>query len=273
MGFFSGGKSTSTSTSFTPAQSAGLTTTLQQYLPTLGQGQNSYEGTRVAPMTGTQQEALDLGGWSQYLQPNNMPMYGETGNALSGILGGQTGAEPYTKESIDTLFKAAYEQPTMQRWNDYLQPEIRESYSGPGFWGTSRMGAEAKGAQGVNDFLNQQYGQLLYSADQSNKAIEEAKAGRALSAIPAGMSYGQQPLQNALAALQGRAEMYGLGTAEQQQQQAEIEANIQKFAEENRITNPEDLQVILELLGMGYQTSESKQTKDSMGMRWAAPLT
>ncbi|MEN6338430.1 MAG: hypothetical protein ABFE01_29590, partial [Phycisphaerales bacterium] len=232
--------------SYLPAQADWLKQILPMYGAQAGTGQNVYGGQRVAGLTPEQQEAMNVSGWSSYLDPNALAtnlQYGQTGTALSGLLTGQMGAEPYTKEAIDTLFKSAYEAPARKQWQESTLPAIQEAYSGPGYWSTSRMREQSKAAQDLGDTLTSQYGQLAYSADQANKAIEEAKAGRALSAIPLGTAYAQAPTQQALSAIEGRGALYGLATPEQQQQQAEINAQIQKFAEDNRLTDPESMEI------------------------------
>lgn len=262
-------KSKSESQSYLPVQAAWLTKLLQDiYGPTAGAGQEVYEGARVAPMTSGQTTAISgASDWSKYLTPTgDMPMYGETGAALSDILSGSRGADPYTKESVDTLFKTAYEAPAKKQWSEFTRPAIEEAYSGPGYWSSSRMEAEKRGAQDVADTLGAQYGELTYATDAANKAIAEAKAGRTAGALQTGISYGQAPTQNALAGIQGQQAIYGLTSAEQQQQQAEMNAAIQKFAEENRLTDPEDMQILLTLLGMSYSSAESK------GSSWNANI-
>ncbi len=49
---------------------------------------------------------------------------------------------------------------------------------------------------------------------------------------------------------------FDLASVEQRQQQAEIDAAIQRFAEENRITDPENLSILLSLIGMGGAAGE-----------------
>lgn len=262
-------KSKSASTSYLPVQADWLKQILPMYGAQAGQGQNVYQGQRVAGMTPQQQEALNVGGWANYLNPNALatsPQYGQTGQALTGLLSGQAGAEPYTRKAIDTLFESAYAQPARKQWEEFTKPELQEAYSGPGYWSTARMKEQGKAAQDLGDTLTSQYGQLSWETDQANKAIEEAKAGRALSAIPLGVSYAQAPTQQAISAIEGRGALYGLATPGQQQQQAEINAGIQRFAEENRLTDPESMEILLQLLGMNFSSQTSK------GSDWKAGI-
>lgn len=277
-----GSKSQQSSTGFLPVQADWVKNLLEMYGPTAGQGANVYQGQRVAPLTSDQLAAADIGGWASYLNPAaQIPMYGQTGTALSGLLSGQTGAEEYTPETVNTLFKSAYETPARQEWQDFTRPAIKEAYSGPGYWSSNRMEAERRGAQDLSNWLGSQYGQLTYATDQANKALQEAKAGRALSAIPLGLEYGQQPLNQTLNTIAGRQQLFNLASVPQQQQQAEINAAIQKFAEENQLTDPQNLNVLLSLLGMGMSQSQSTQSggnplanafSGQVGANWANSL-
>ncbi len=257
------------SQSYLPEQATWMKNMLETYGAGVGQGQTSYGGERVAGLTQTQQNLLgSLGNWSQYLQPTTGgAMYGQTGAALSDILAGEMGAEPYTEQAINDLFKSAYEAPARKQWAETTRPEIEEAYSGPGYWGTARMQAVAKGAQDLGDTLSSQYGQLRYGAEEANKALEEAKAGRALSAIPLAGEYIAQPQTQALAGIQGVQSLYGLSSAEQQQQQAEIAANMEKWAESQNITDPQVLEVMMQLLGMTYSKSKSSGSQWSAGIQ------
>lgn len=265
---YSQSKQSQKSQSFLPEQATWMKNLLSLYGPEVGTGQESYGGTRVAPLTSTQQGMLgSLGGWSQYLTPTtDGAMYGQTGAALSDILSGEMGAEPYTEESVNQLFKSAYEAPTWKNWNETAKPEIQEAYSGPGYWSTARMNAVAKGAQDTADTLASQYGQLRWGAAESNKALQEAKAGRALSAIPLAGDYISQPQSQALAGIQGVQSLYGLASQEQEQQQAEIAANMQRWAESQNITDPQVLEVMMQLLGMNYSTSKGSSSSFGIGI-------
>lgn len=265
--FFSPGGEKTESYDKTFGQTLWLDKLLNQYGPEVGQGQESYPGTRVAPLTGVQQGILSaLGNWQQYLQPTtSTPMYGQTGAALSDILSGEMGAEPYTEESVNQLFKSAYEAPTMKTWSEYTKPEIQEAYSGPGYWSTARMNAVSKGAEDVADTLASQYGQLRWDTETANKALAEAKAGRALSAIPTAIQYNEEPISQALSGLSGLSSMYGLASAGQQQQQAEIMAAMEKWAEENQITDPQVLSTMLSLLGMNFGSNSDEKAGQGLG--------
>jgi hypothetical protein len=52
--------------------------------------------------------------------------------------------------------------------------------------------------------------------------------------------------------------MFGYGEAQQQQQQAQINSMIDQFIEQGRMTNPEDLEILLSLFGISMYESSSK---------------
>ena len=59
--------------------------------------------------------------------------------------------------------------------------------------------------------------------------------------------------------------------AEQTQAQAELEDEIMRFAEENALTDPENLSIILTLLGMSFSSSQSRATSTGIGWGSQAP--
>ena len=120
--FFSAGKSSSGS--YTKPQRVALNEAVNLYAPTVGEGQESYTGQRVAGLTSGQLEASDLGGWSQYLQPYApTQMYNQTGDALSGILSGQSGASPIGQDELDQFFASTYEDPARRNYEQFVKPE------------------------------------------------------------------------------------------------------------------------------------------------------
>jgi len=230
------------------------------YGPTIGKGQNVYGDPRVAGLNPYQEQAMDLGGFAgQFTPGSTIPMYGQTGTALSGLLAGEMGAEPYSSADVNRFYQEAYEKPAWQDWQSQIQPAVREAYAGPGFWSTGRMNAEVESAQDVQDWLGEMRGGLDWQAIQANKALQESAANRALSAVGAGMEYGQIPTQTALAQLAGRGEMYNLASMEQMQEQREIDAAIQRFIEENRLTDPENMAILEALMNMQFSYSKGHQ--------------
>jgi len=251
---------------------------LDIYGPTLGQGQQIYPGERVAPLTPTMTQASDVQGFLDQFAPyRDMPMFGETGTALSGALEGITGAQPISSETAKDIFGRIYKEPTKKRWEEHIRPTIRESYAGPGFWGSARAKAEMEGAQDVADWLGAEEGRFMWDVEQANRQIAEAKAGRSLAAIQPAMAYAGLPTQEAQQRLAGRTDVLGLSGVQQRQQQAEINAAIQRFAEENRITDPENLDIFLKLMGlapMGGITVRAEEDPGllAQGQGWAGAI-
>lgn len=274
MACFSGAESQSTSRAKTGVQEDWLNKALGVYGPQIGTGQPSYPGQQVAEFTPTQKAAL--GGAEGFLgafTPDRpMPMYGETGTALKGILGGETGAETITPQMTSDYFKRVFQQPAARQFSEFTRPLIREEYAGPGFWGSARAKAVTKAGQEMGDWLGEQRGGLEWQAGEANRAIQEAKAGRAFGAIPMGMEYGRQPTQEATARLAGRQGVFGFAGAEQQQQQTLINSAIQKFKEGQRLTDPEVMNIVMGLLGLSFSTATSTAQGPGLGYNIAGSL-
>lgn len=267
MGCFDSGGSKSSSASYIPEQKKWLEKALQTYGPALGKGEVSYPGARVAGFTPTQKAAL--GGTEGFLDKFSpdapMPMYGQTGKALGGILSGQTGAAPITPQQTQSFFKSAFQEPAQYQFSEYTRPLIREEYAGPGFWGSARAGAVSKAGQELGQWLGQKRGELEWQVGEANRGIAEAKAGRALAGVPLGMEYAGQPTREAATRLAGRQGVFGFAGAVQQQRQAEIGAAMQKFAEGKRLTDQENLNVLMGLLSMSYQTTAENRQGPGLG--------
>lgn len=253
-------------TSKSPEQTKWMGEALDVYGPTLGQGENIFQGDRIAPMTETQTQASDVQGFLDRFAPyRDMPMFGETGTALSGVLSGATGAQKITPEATESYYKGVIEDPARKRHEEDVLPALRESFAGPGFWNKARAKEQFESTQDLSNWLGEQRASLEWDVGETNRQIEEAKAGRALSAIGPGIEYGQVPTREAQQRLAGRAGVFDLAGAPQKQEQAEINMAVQKFAEENRITSQEDMQILLALLGMDYGSAVGKSEGAGLG--------
>jgi hypothetical protein len=279
--FFSSGgsKSSSLSTSYLPEQAAGLKEALALYLEQLGQNA-VYPGTRVAPLTGTQQGVLGQAPnfLSSFGTPTTAqtPLFGETGAALKGILAGQGGAQPITPQQTQDYFQNAIYNPTMRTMQQDIMPAIDEGYTGGNFFGTGRGKARQKAATDIANTLTEQRAGLEWDVLGRNQDIANQQANRTLQAIPQGMQYAAQPAQQTLTNVQtainqlgGMQQLFGVGGYGQEQQQREIESEIAKFAEQNNITDPTNLAVILSLLGMNFQTTTQKSETKGQGIGYA----
>lgn len=100
----------------------------------------------------------------------------------------------------------------------------------------------------------------------------EGLATRSLAALPSAMAYGQVPAQEirnnleiAASKIGNLGALFGFGQAEQTQAQAELQDEIMRFAEENQITDPENLEILLTLLGMNFARSQGTREGPGLG--------
>lgn len=256
---FGGSESKSESSSYRASQGKALDDLIALYSPQAGQGADIYSGTRVAPLSQGAQSALSgldqfTGAFKAMPDQNTLQTMGGT---LQGLLTGQSGADPYNPQALDNYYRNAIEAPAMQQWSRNIKPQIEEAYAGPGFYGSAKSKAVTEGSRDLNEWLGTQRSQLAWDAEQANKQIQEAKAGRALSALQPGFQYLTAPQDAASKSVQGLGQVASLAGITQQQAQAEINAAMQKFAEENRLTDPEDLQILMALVGQTMSKSRS----------------
>jgi len=61
------------------------------------------------------------------------------------------------------------------------------------------------------------------------------------------------------------SDLFGFGQAEQTQEQQELTAAIAKFAEENQITDPTNMAILLSLLDMNYGASSGSSSGPGLG--------
>ena len=272
MGCFSGSESKQTSQSYTKDQEKGLAQMIKAYLPSVGQGENIYEGERLAGLSAEQNNLLSQGSslGNLFSAETSMPLFNETGQALTGLLNGTTGAQRISDDKANEIFQKSYYNPAVKNYKEVVAPSISESYAGPGYWGGARAGAQVKGSQDLADTLSTARGEFDWNVLQQNQALDEARAARSQTAVGQGMQYGQMPTQEALNKLGGLTNTFSFLDVERQQKQAEIDTAIQKFAEENRITNQEDLNILLALLGMNYSSSSGTQSGAGLGYSMAS---
>lgn len=78
--------------------------------------------------------------------------------------------EQYYQESIKA--------PMMKEWGEVVEPQIRESFVGPGYWGSARAEAQVKGAENLATTLGSKRAELYYIDELARRSAEEAAAGR-----------------------------------------------------------------------------------------------
>ncbi len=255
--------SKSTTDTKTKKQRTGVDELLDLYLPRAGQGADIFPSDRVTPFSQLQERAV--GGAANFAdlfsqpQTAGMPLFGETKEALSGALAGTTGAQPFTAADTSDFFERAVRQPTMKGFREDVIPGIQESFAGPGFFGSARSQELSKATQDVNFQLGSARAALEFDVLGRNQQLREAAAGRAITAIPQAQAFSRLPAQNiqdnlgiAAQQLGGLQSVFNFGAAEQTQAQSELQDAIIRFAEENQLTDPEDLAIIMGLLGLNF---------------------
>jgi len=281
MSCFGGSESKSVTETKTPEQKKGIAKVIETYLPTLGKGADIYPEARVSPFTPLQQEALTGAGRfvDYFSEPTQVgtPLFEETGEATKGLLAGETGARPLERTDIESYFTGAIKEPTMKTLREDVVPGIEEAYAGPGFFGSARSHEISEAYKDTADWLGTQRAGLEWDVLQSNQALAEGKAGRTLATLTPAMAYGQVPHQEVMNNLNiaaqkigGLNQLFGFGQAEQTQAQAELTDEIMRFAEEHQITDPENLEILLNILGQNVSTSVSTSTGPGLGYIGAA---
>ena len=144
-----------------------------------------------------------------------------------------------TPEQEEELFREGIEAPALKRFRQETVPLIGESFAGPGFFGSARAQEQVRAGEDLASGLETERQGLRRETEQLNR--------------------------------QGVASLFGFGQAQQQQQQAEINAEIQRFLEENRLTNPEDVAILSNLLGLSFASSKASSSSFNVGVSGTAP--
>jgi len=250
------------SKSYTTAQEKGLASALTAYSPRVGQGENVYSGQRVADFSPFQNQAMTQaqGLLDSFSPDQGMSLYGQTGDTLQNILSGNTGAAQLSMDQANDTFNRQYANPAYRNFQQNTSPLLQEQFAGPGFWSSARAGAVGDAAGDLGSQLEASRAGYLWDTEQKNTALQESAAARQQEGVNQSMQYDMLPTQQAIAQAQGTSALFELGQQEQQQEQQQINSDIQKFAEENRITSEEDMAILLSLLGMNYSTSSGSSS-------------
>jgi len=269
-------QSSSSSAAKTDAQTKGLDKMLDIYLKEAGQGASIFPGSRVSPFSTLQKDATaDVGNFRDtFSQPTTVgtPLKGEVESTTKALLGGELGGKEFTKADTDAYFKSVYQDPAMKSLQEDILPGVDEAYAGPGFWNAARSHEKVDRTQDTTDLLTSQRGALNWDVLGMNQGLAESKAGRAQAAVNQGIAVGQVPAQEVrnnleIAAKQvaGLDALFGFGQREQTQAQVELQDEIMKFAQENQLTDPDNLAVIMGLLGLDFRTSTQQGTTSTSG--------
>ena len=157
------------------------------YSPKLGAGANVFPGDRIADLTGLQTGAVGAG--QNFLQTfsnpasQGNPLMAETGNAIGGLLAGQTGAQKITPEQTQQYFEGNIKDPAIRTLKQDILPAIDVGSQGGDFFGSNRAKGAIKAGTDVANTLVQQKAGLDWNVLQNNQGIDEAKAGRTQQAV------------------------------------------------------------------------------------------
>jgi len=282
MSCFSSSERKQQSDSKTASQRSWMDKTIELYGKTLGQNK-VYGGQTVAPFsdlqTGALTSAKNYADFFATPMQVGTPLGSETGTAIKGLLAGTTGATSLSDADIQNYFTEKHYNPAMKNLKENVNPLIDEAHAGPGYFGSARSNARVKAATDTSDRLSEQRAQLFWDAQKQNQAIEEAKAGRTLSTLDPAMRYGDteyrntmQNLEIAATQISGLKELFGFGAAEQTQEQAELQAEFKKWLDENEVTDPENIAILLSLLGQNFSSSSGYSSGPGLGYTAVAGL-
>lgn len=271
--FFAGAQTESESSAAakTGTQTGLLDEIIRGFQSQATQGQpNVFQGQRVAPLGSLTQSALTAAEGIPSQIGGASPLIGEAGSALSQILSQQTGASLVGPESVDAFIESAIRGPRVREFERFTAPLIQEQFAGPGFQSTARAREVGRAGERLAQDIGSESAAARLQAEQFNTLlntqIQEAAANRALSAISPALQTAGFPTAQAGAQTQVLGSLAQLGTLEQGQRQAEINANIQRFAEENRQFSPEDFQLLALLLNADFSTSSASSLQTEAGL-------
>jgi len=227
----------------------------------IGSGQESFQGERLAPFNATQQQAFSPAQLQGFLDTfsadRDIPFFGETGDALSGILSGETGGQQISPENALSTFQQTRVDPRLRDFDRFTKPGIEEQFAGPNFNSSARAREVGLATERVGQDIASERAGFLFDVENINRQLDESKANRTLSAIPTGFQAGGIPEQTALNRLTGRTGVFDFASAQQTQAQREIQAEREVFEEAQRFMDPEDLQALMGFLGLNFSTSSS----------------
>lgn len=143
-----------------------------------------------------------------------------------------------TPQQEADLFKFGIEEPAKRRFQQETVPLIREEFAGPGFFSSARAQETVRAGEDFATGLERERQNLRRETEGLNR--------------------------------QGVASLFGFGQAQQQLEQQQINAEIQQFIESTRLTNPEDVAILSNLLGMSFSTSKGSSSSLDIGVSGTA---
>jgi hypothetical protein len=139
-----------------------------------------------------------------------------------------------TPEQEADLFKFGIEDPARRQFTQETVPLIGESFAGPGFFSSAR-------------------------AQETVRAGEDLASN--LTAARSGLRQQTEDINR-----QGVSNLFQFGQAQQQLEQQNINAEIQQFIEQTRLTNPEDAALLSNLLGLSFSTGKGSSSGFDIGV-------
>jgi hypothetical protein len=247
MGGFNAGSSNTTQVqlpNWTPEQQE-----LFKSLMGLVQGEyanwSPYGGEFSTPITSEQQSYLD---WTKNTAQQRQA-------ALTQIMSGQLTPDQealYSREGVEDFYTNAIRNPAVREYESIVEPQIREAYAGPGYWGTSRAGAQAKGAGDLSSQLAAKRAELEYANRQDYGGALDAALNR--QAV-----YGPQAAAIESGILGGAAEMSAAEADEQ------LMGEYNKWMAQQSANNPY-LQMLFALLGLSPYSYGAETDEDEFGI-------
>jgi hypothetical protein len=128
-------------------------------------GVNAYPGQMYVPQTAQE---------TQYFNSAN-----DFASQLGGLRAnmGQA-AYDINPETTEQFYQQSVKAPMMQEWKEIVEPQIRESYVGPGYWGSERARGEQMGAEHLATTLGSERASLAYQDELARRGSLESAAAR-----------------------------------------------------------------------------------------------
>ena len=211
----------------------------------LGEAAPSYPKSMYVPKTPEEEAYLEA-----------VPGLASEVGAARGRLGQP--AFEITPETTEEYYQQAIKAPLMKEWQETVEPMIREAYAGPGYYGSARAGAQAKGAETLATTLGAQRATLAYQDEQARRAALESAAGRE--------AVGAAPMATAEAGMLGTAGEYSRMIDQEQ-----VQADLQRWlmGEEVEGVTPSQynpfIQLAFQILGLDPYALGTRATSKSFG--------
>jgi hypothetical protein len=181
-----------------------------------------YQGQLTAGLTGTQQGALgNATNAANAIGTMDQGAYNAGRSALLSALN----VDP---NQLNTNFNSSVVNPTVKALQEQVLPQLNEQFAGQGnFWSSARMNQQGKVISDTMSDLGTQ-----------KAAYEDNAISRALSAVPQAMSMAAMPTELAGARLNAMSQLYGMGTQEQNTNQAGLTNNYNEWLRTQVQNNP-----------------------------------